>query len=155
MLGIFTAYWLLFVGSVGTLERAHMARIADSAKAIRIGDTEEVVFRTLGKPLSTCERNDGWSIFGIASHPRQWLYGTRINLKKMIVSDLYVMGIPLPINFRLVSYDEDDLVIDWDSKDRVSKMTIPVIPTDPRSDMLLDVLYDWHKVYVTVSNMNR
>ena len=129
MLGTVTTYWLLFIGSIGTIERAHMARVAEAANRIQVGATENDVVRTLGKPLSTYERYDGWSILGIGAHPPQWLYGTTINIKRMIIADTYVMAFPLPINIRWFSYD-DDLVIDWDSKGRVSNVTIPKIPID-------------------------
>ena len=155
MLGTITAYWLLFIGGIGAIERAHMARVAEAANRIQVGDTEDEVFRTLGKPLSTYDRYDGWSILGIGAHPPQWLYGTTINIKRMIIADTYVMASPLPINIRWFSYDEDDLVVDWDSMGRVSKMTIPEIPIDHRADKILDTIYDWHRIYLAIPNMNR
>jgi hypothetical protein len=150
-----TAYWLLLIGSIGTLERAHLARVAEAAKGIQVGATEDDVLRSLGNPLSTYERYEGWSILAIGAHPPQWLYGTTINLKHMIVADTYVMASPLPINIRWFSYDDEDLVVDWDSKGRVSNITIPKIPIDRRADKMLDVIYDWHRIYLAVSSMRR
>ena len=150
-----TTYWLLLIASIGTLERAHMARVAEAANRIHAGDTEDDVLRTLGKPLRTYERYEGWSILAIGAHPPQWLYGTTINIKRMIIADTYVMASPLPINIRWFSYDDDDLVVYWDSKGRVSKITIPEIPIDHRADKMLDTIYDWNRVYFAISNMRR
>ena len=155
MCGTVTAYWLLLIGSIGTLERAHLSRVAEAASRIQVGATEDDVLRILGKPLSTYERYEGWSILGIGAHPPQWLYGTTINIKRMIIADTYVMASPLPINIRWFSYDEDDLVVDWDLKGRVSKMTIPEIPIDHRADKILDTIYDWHRIYLAISGMSR
>ena len=155
MWGTFTTYWLFFIGSIGTLERAHMARVADAANRIQVGATEDEVFRVLGKPLSTYERYDGWSILGIGAHPPQWLYGTTINIKKMFITDTFVMASPLPINIRWFSYDDDDLVVNWDSKGRVSKITIPEIPIDHRADKMLNSIYDCHRVYLAITSMIR
>lgn len=155
MCNTITAFWLLFIASIGTLERAHIARLAEAANGIQLGDTEDDVLRILGKPLSTYERNEGWSILGIGVHPPQWLYGTTINIKKMFIGDIYVMASPLPINIRWFSYDEDDLVVDWDSKGAVSKITIPEIPIDHRADKILDAIYHWNRIYLAITNMNR
>ena len=132
-----------------------MARVAEAANGIQVGDTEDDVVRTLGKPLSTYEWNEGWSILGIGAHPQQWLYGTTINIKRMIIADTYVMASPLPINIRWFSYDEDDLVVDWDSMGRVSKIIIPEIPIDHRADKMLDAVYYLTRIYLAIPNMNR
>ena len=100
-------------------------------------------------------RYGGWSILGIGAHPTQWFYGTRINIKKLIIADIYVMAIPLPINIRWFSYDDEDLVVDWDSKGRVSNIAIPIIPVDHRADKILDTIYDWHRIYLAISSRNR
>ncbi|XZE46849.1 hypothetical protein SH467x_002145 [Pirellulaceae bacterium SH467] len=155
MCNTITAYWLLLIASIGTLERAHMSRVAEAAGGIQVGDTEDHVLRTLGKPLSTYERNEGWSILGIGAHPPHWLYGTTINIKKMFIADTYVMASPLPINIRWFSYDEDDLVVEWDSKGKVSKITVPEIPIDHRADKILDTVYYWNRIYLAISSMNR
>ena len=155
MCNTITAFWLLFIASIGTLERAHMARLAEAANGIQVGDTEDDVLRILGKPLSTYERNEGWSILGIAAHPPQWLCGTTINIKKMIIADTFVMASPLPINIRWFSYDEDDLVVEWDSKGKVSKITVPEIPIDGRAEKMLDTIYYWNRIYLAISNKNR
>lgn len=150
-----TTYWLLFIAGIGTFERAHMARVAEAANGIQVGDTEDDVLRTLGKPMSKYERSEGWSILGLGAHPPQWLYGTTVNIRRMMISDTYVMASPLPINIRWFAYDEDDLVVDWDSKGRVSNIKIPEIPIDHRADKMLDTIYDWNGIYLAISNMSR
>lgn len=100
-----TAYWLLLFGSIGAMERAHMARLAEAANKIQVGDTEHDVAGTLGKPLATYDRYDGWPILGIGDHPPQWIYGTTVNVKRLIIADVFVMANPLPINIRLFSYE--------------------------------------------------
>jgi hypothetical protein len=155
MWSTFTAYWLIFFGSIGTLERAHMARVAEASNGIQVGATEDDVLRTLGKPLGIYKRYDGWSILGIGAHPTQWFYGTRINIKKLLVADIYLMEVPLPINIRWFSYDDDDLVVDWDTKGRVSRITIPKMAVDHRADKILDSIYAWHRIYLAISNRSR
>ena len=150
-----TAYWLLLIVSIGTLERAHLSRVAEAASRIQVGATEDDVLRTLGKPLSTYQPYEGWSILGIGAHPLQWLYGTTINIKRMFIANTHVMASPRPINIRWFSYDEDDVVVDWDSKGRVTKITIPEIPIDHRADKILDTIYDWHRIYLAMSSTSR
>ena len=150
-----TIHWLFFVGTIGTLERVHMARTAEAANEVQVGATEADVVRILGKPLCKYERYDGWTFLGIGAHPPQWLYGTTINLKKIFISDVYVMASPLPINIRWFSFDDEDLVVEWDAKRRVSEITIPKIEIDHRADKILDSIYYWHRIYLAFSNASR
>ena len=69
--------------------------------------------------------------------------------------DTFVMASPLPINIRWFSYDDDDLVVNWDSKGRVFKITIPEIPIDHRADKMLDTIYDCHRVYLAILSKSR
>ena len=141
-------YWLFFVGTIGSLERAHLARTAADASKIPIGASEADVLGMIGKPLCSYERYEGWTILGFGAHPPQWLYGTTINLKLMFIPELNMVASPLPINIRLFSYDDEDLVIEWSTKNRVSKITIPAIEIDHRADKLLDSIYLWHSFYL-------
>jgi hypothetical protein len=148
------ALWYFLVGVTGTLEHANMVDIAKAATQINVGANEDDVLRLLGKPYYEYELNQGWSILGIGAHPRQWLYGTTINLMKLLVSDDYLMISPLPINIRLISYEQDDLRMEWDSKGKVAKITVPNLEMDPRTEQMtskiLDVIYSLNRVWLTV-----
>jgi hypothetical protein len=144
-------YWLFFIGTIGSLERAHLARTAADASKIAIGSSEDEVIGMIGEPLCTYAQFDGWTILGFGAHPPQWLYGTTINLKRMFIPEVNMMPSPLPINIRLFSYDDGDLVVEWNAKKRVSKITIPNIEIDHRADKLLDSIYLWHSIYLTLA----
>lgn len=78
-----------------------------------------------------------------------------MSLNRMMIADTHVMASPLPINNRWFSNDEDDLVVDWDSKGRVSNIKILELPIDHIVDEMLDTIYDWNRIYLAISNMSR
>jgi len=145
------AFWLIFIGTAGTLERQHLARTAKAAENVMVGNSEKEVLELLGQPNERYEKYPGWTFLGIGSHARQWCYGTRINLKKLIISDVYVMWNPVPINIRWFGYDEDDLIVEWDSNDCVSQLTVPKIEIDKRCDGILAMCYTCHQYSLAIS----
>jgi len=44
------AFWLIFIGTAGTLERQHLARTAKAAENVMVGNSEKEVLELLGQP---------------------------------------------------------------------------------------------------------
>jgi len=76
----------------------------------------------------------------LGPRPRQWMYGTTVNLRYIVVPELPCPN-PLPINLRLAEYAADDLVIDWSPQNLVTNVKRPTIEVPPEADALLDALY--------------
>ncbi len=140
-----TAIWLGFVVLVGNLERQHLARIVDAAETVKIGESETELATRLGPPIA--DYKAGWSFF-LGEHPRQWFYGTTLDLDMVFVAGPYVGVSPIPIHIRLFGYSKDDLVIDLDSHGRVTKVEMPEIryETSKRYDGILNFIYLIRKI---------
>lgn len=135
--------WLLILVSLGNLERQHLARTFEAAKKLQVGDSEQHVNATLGNPIAEYERYAGWSFLAIGAHPKQWCYGTYLNLDRILVTEPFVGVNPFPIHIRWFAYASDDLVIDWNEEGQVQRVAIPdvVYEPDERYDSVLEVLY--------------
>lgn len=125
------APWIMWLCAIGVIERIHLHHLVESSGQVSIGATEAEVLAVLGEPNG---RYDG--IFS----PRQWMYGTTINLRYLIVPELPVPN-PLPINIRIFAYDEDDLVIDWSRDNKVSAIKRPAIEVPEGAIGLLRPLF--------------
>ncbi len=153
MCNTIAAFWLIFIGAAGTLERQHLARTAKASANVKVGNSEKEVLELLGPPNERYEQYSDGTFFGFLSHPKEWCYGTTINLKKLVVSDIYVMGIPIPMNIRLFDFDTDDLIVEWDANDRVSKLTVPKIEIDSRCDGIIEMCYTCHWYSVAIAKL--
>lgn len=114
------APWVLWLITIGTAERVHLHHVVEASRQVDIGATEEEVLAILGEPKARYAERSGW-FFG---RPRQWMYGTTINLHHVIVPGIPV-PILIPINIRWFGYDTDDLVIDWTRDGKVAKIVRP------------------------------
>ncbi len=130
-----TVTWVLAFTFFGNLERQHLARTSTLAERITIGATEREVGLALGEPLAVYSAYSGWSLLSIGKHPRQWCYGTRLKLECEVDQ--------IPVNIRLFGYESDDLVLDWTSDKKLSKIRMPEVryPIDHRWDSLLNFCY--------------
>jgi len=149
------AFWLIFICTAGTLERQHLARTVKAAANVKVGNSEMEVMVLLGLPNERNEQFSDETFFGFFSHPKEWCYGTTINLKKLFVSDIYVMGFPVPVNIRLFDFDDDDLIVEWDADDRVSKLTVPKIEIDNRCDGILEMCYTSYRFLRDIGHRGR
>src|SRR5687768_400459 len=118
------ATWFVFLAMTATLERAHLHRIVVASENVAIGMTEMQVAKLLGQPTDTYPARAGLALLLMGSRPRQWCYGTTINLKYAVVPGCPFAN-PLPINLRISEYDQDDLVIDWSPDNRVTRLVRP------------------------------
>ena len=124
--------WLI---TIGTVERVDLHRTVELSRQISVGDTEADVLASLGEPDARYPEFRGF--FWIGSRPRQWMYGTRTNLRYLVVPGLYVPN-PIPINIRFFSYDDDDLVIDWSRDGPVLKITRPELQMPAGAEELVE-----------------
>ena len=132
------APYVLWLITIGTVERVHLHHVVEVSRQISVGATEADVLAILGEPNGRYA--EGRGLFGIGSRPRRWMYGTTINLRYLIVPEVPFPS-PIPINIRWFGYDEDDLVIDWSRDDKVAKITRPEVHVPEGADELLKPAY--------------
>ena len=142
------AFWLSLIIVVGNLERQHLARTVLRASTLQSGQTEDDLYLQLGRPLEVYSARKGWSFLAIGKRPRQWCYGTRIDLDHMFISDPVVSINPLPVKIRWFGYCDDDLVVDFDETGRVTRIDNPNLRhmVDHRYDGILNAIYTLYAV---------
>lgn len=104
--------WTVVLVFIGIGEKVHLQKIVDQSASLVVGATQEDVLRTLGEPKIKWDARRGVARFIFGERPSQWIYGTTIDLRAIIVPDLPFPN-PIPIKIRLFAADEDDVVIDW------------------------------------------
>jgi hypothetical protein len=127
--------WLI---TIGTVERVDLHRTVELSRQISAGATQDEVLAILGEPNARYPEFRGF--FWIGSRPRQWMYGTRTNLRHLVVPGLYIPN-PIPINIRWFSYDDDDLVIDWSRDGPVLKITRSELQMPEGAEKLVEPYY--------------
>ena len=157
MISSITAIWLLLVITLGNLERQHLARTLLASENVKVGDSEASVYGLLGPPIAKYEEYEGWSLFGLGAHPKQWCYGTNICLENIFIVDSFVMVSPLPVNIRWFCYAEDDFVIDWNNDGHMLSITKPKreYVIDHRWDAALEICYNGFGVYRAILQAQR
>jgi hypothetical protein len=157
MVNAITAIWLLLVITMGNLERQHLARTLRASENVKVGDSEANVYDLLGPPIAKYDEYEGWSLFGMGAHPKQWCYGTNICLENIFIVDSFVMVSPLPVNIRWFRYAEDDLVIDWSNDRHVLGFTKPKreYAIDHGWDAALKTCYTGFGLYRTLLQAQR
>ena len=138
------AAWLLLLSLTGCLERIHLHHLVDASSQIEIGATEFDVVAILGAPTEQYEQRGGWAQLLMGARPRQWMYGTTINLRHCIVPHLPFPN-PLPINVRIFEYDKNDLIIDWSAAGTVTRLERPTIAIPKGSEKWLEPVYFFAK----------
>jgi len=114
--------WILVV--IGTGEQVHLQKLVDQSAGIAVGAAESDVLRVLGEPKFRWEARRGWERLIFGERPAQWIYGTTIDLDSIFVPELPFLN-PIPINIRLFSSEENDLIISWTADKVVKKVTRP------------------------------
>lgn len=127
--------WLI---TIGTVERVDLHRTVELSRQISAGATEKEVLAILGEPDARYPEFRGF--FWIGSRPRQWMYGTTINLRHIILPGSPTPS-PIPINIRWFSYDEDDLIIDWSRDGPVLRITRPELQMPEGAEELVEPYY--------------
>lgn len=148
------AAWLLLLSLTGCLERIHLHHLVDASSQIEIGATEFDVVAILGAPTEQYEQRGGWAQLLMGARPRQWMYGTTINLRHCIVPHLPFPN-PLPINVRIFEYDKNDLIIDWSAAGTVTRLERPTIAIPKGSEKWLEPVYFFAKNLKFLSRKQR
>lgn len=152
-----TGTWLALVILIGSIEQQHLARTTQRIDELTIGNTEADVTAVLGAPVAQYEPYSGWSIFAIGQHPKQWCYGTRINLDEIfILTPLPELNL-LPLHLRWFGYSKDDWVIKFDEKGTVTRVLFPEVryAIDHRFDSIFHWIYTVHHLALALnSNAN-
>jgi hypothetical protein len=112
------AAWFMWLLTAGTIDEARQHRTVEMSKAVSIGMTVEQVREILGDPAAEYEERRLLARLLLGDRPKQWMYGTELNLEYLFVRDLPFLN-PFPINVRIAEYAEKDLVIDWSKGDTV------------------------------------
>ena len=117
--------WSTLLALWGAHERQNLVRLVDASQNIAVGATPDNVTLLLGAPKMEWEKWGALPSLLFGHRPKQWIYGTTIDLKWIIVPEAGIPN-PIPIKLRLFFIaDEDDLVIDWDSDNKVSAVHRP------------------------------
>jgi hypothetical protein len=149
-----TTIWLLSIVFIGNVERQHLARTVDVAAKMELGLPATEFSSRLGMPLAQYSAYGGWSFLVIGKRPRQWCYGTRINLGALWVTDHVVMVNVLPFHIRWLGYADDDLVIDLNDDDHVTNVKMPEVryAIDERFNEILQLCYTVHAIGIAICN---
>jgi hypothetical protein len=116
--------WSAVLVVVGSLEFAHYEKTIRASTTIRAGMNESTVQSILGAPLERWDARSPGANFFFGPRPRQWIYGTVVDLKRIIVPKFPYLN-PIPINLRLFTTEDDDLVIDWSDANVVQAVHRP------------------------------
>jgi hypothetical protein len=145
--------WLSLMVLVGNIERQQLARTLVAASALKVGQSESDVASRLGRPLEEYDAYAGWSFFAIGKHPRQWCYGTNIDLGHVFVVSPIPFVHPLPIHVRWFGYCEEDLVLEFDDAGRMTRVVLPELQyeVDARYDGTVEALRTLHEVWQVLS----
>ena len=108
----------------GGIELAQFDKQVAASNQLKPGDNENRVLAALGEPKMRCPH--GLSLFTPSSGPAQWIYGTNIDVTRIINTDSALPNL-LPLKLRLFSPDEGDLVISWDDQGRVASIRRPAL----------------------------
>jgi hypothetical protein len=104
--------WSALLVVVGSIELAQFDKTIRISEAIQPGMDEATVLARLGRPLGRWNARQWLPSVFFGPRPRQWIYGTTINLRDVVVPEYPFLN-PIPIKFRFIEADETDLVIDW------------------------------------------
>jgi hypothetical protein len=94
----------------------------------------------MGVPTLRWEVRTGSAELFFGKRPAQWIYGTTIDLQRLIIPELPFPN-PIPIKFRLFSAYEDDLVIEWTPDKKISNVKRPELNVPDSAKRLLDPVY--------------
>ena len=118
--------WLLFLAVAGPIEEAHQQRLIEASRAVCVGMTPVDVRDILGEPDGEYGPRGLVARLLMGPRPKQWMYGSRLNLNYLIVPGLPFPN-PLPINIRIAGYAAEDLIIDWSLDDTVTAIRRPEV----------------------------
>lgn len=132
--------WTLVLVLFGIGERVHLQKVVVQSESLVAGATQQSVLHAIGAPQLkwTARRGAARILFG--ERPAQWIYGTTTNLMAVIIPGLPFPN-PLPINLRLFSADQDDLVVDWTSENLVAAIKRPPIDVPAELTKLYEPVY--------------
>ncbi len=106
----------------GGIELSQLDTQIAASTQFKPGDGEARVLEAIGQPKMRCPH--GLSLFTLSSGSPQWIYGTNIDITRIIDSESAVPNL-LPIKLRIFSPDQGDLVINWDGQGRVVSIQRP------------------------------
>ncbi len=116
--------WSVVLVVVGSVELAQFEKTVKASAAIHVGTDDSTVRSILGEPLARWEARSPLSSLFLGPRPRQWVYGTWIDLQRIIMPEFPFLN-PIPIRLRLFDADENDLVIHWNDADVVERIQQP------------------------------
>jgi hypothetical protein len=117
---LMTPYVLAVLLAIAVSEpRYRFEQQVRGAAQIKLGDTEARVLEILGPP------HNRWKgsiyVFGGSLGPPQWIYGTDIELGRIVNPDFPIPNL-FPFQLRIFTACDDDLVIVWSANRRVVKV---------------------------------
>lgn len=129
--------WFVTLILVGSAEDARQQRLVERSGRVAIGMTHAQVIDIMGRPDNAMKAKDFWQLAFLGFNSGQWYWGSAIDLGNIVVPDSPVLN-PFPINLRILSYADHDLVICWGFDDRVTEIRRPQFDVPPIACDLLD-----------------
>lgn len=134
------AVWFTALLIAEPMEEAHQHRLIEASSAVRVGMTPDQVTAVLGEPEAEYGERTGLAWLLMGPRPKQWVYGTTLNLDYLIVPGLPFPN-PWPVNVRVAEYARKDLVINWSDEDTVTAVRRPEFTVTKVADAMLESAY--------------
>lgn len=99
--------------------------------------TPAQVIDIMGRPDNAMKAKNFWQLAFLGFNSGQWYWGSTIDLGNIVVPDSPVLN-PFPINLRILSYADHDLVICLGFDERVTEVRRPRFDVPPIAYNLLD-----------------
>lgn len=132
--------WFFALLIAEPIEEAHQYRLIERSRSVQIGMTPDETRAVLGEPDAEYERRGLLTRLLLGPRPKQWVYGTTLNLDYLIAPGLPFPD-PFPLNLRIFDFAAEDLVIDWSSEDMVSSLRRPQFEVPEVADDMLEAVY--------------
>ena len=103
----------------GSVQQVRLEEQVRASRQIKAGDSEARVMEVLGHPHTRWEHGSG--LFNFGTGPRQWAYGTNIDLGEIINAGAIFPNL-VPFKLRLFGPDKGDLVVTWNKQGAVASV---------------------------------
>ena len=125
-LRLFALAIFILVLAVVFIDNLSTYSLATRARNLRVGDSKHHVEQILGRPMGWFQPPPQTPTNLIAAllsvRAETWAYGSRLELRQPFISEFPYF---FPFRIRLFRPDSDDVVVEFDSGGRVSKLIIP------------------------------
>lgn len=117
--------WIpVLVALFGAYDQQQLQRTVQLSQKVEMGASEAEVLLTLGQPTARFDKRGELASALFGKVPRKWVYGPRINFANFFLPEEPFLN-PIPLELRLWTPNDGDLVIEWDDKNTVTRVMRP------------------------------